>query len=53
MTLALGSLRVPVATAAAIVLAFRGVTTWLTILYGMVVIRWVGLRPPSRHEPGS
>jgi uncharacterized membrane protein YbhN (UPF0104 family) len=47
MTLVLSSLRVPVATAAAIVLAFRGLTSWLTILYGMVVIRWVGLRPPA------
>jgi len=47
----LGSLRVPVATAAAIVLAFRGITFWLTILYGMLVLRWVGLRPSTRVEP--
>jgi hypothetical protein len=51
MTLALGSLRVPVATAAAIVLAFRGLTFWLTILYGMLVLRWVGLKRPGREEP--
>jgi len=51
MTLVLGSLRVPVATAAAIVLAFRGITFWLTILYGMLVLRWVGLRPSARAEP--
>jgi uncharacterized membrane protein YbhN (UPF0104 family) len=47
MTLVLGSLRVPVATAAAIVLAFRGLTLWLTVLYGMLVLRWVGRRRPA------
>jgi len=47
MTLVLGSLRVPVATAAAIVLAFRGLTLWLTVLYGMLVLRWVGRQRPA------
>ena len=43
MTLVLSSLLVPVATAAAITLAFRGITFWLTILYGMLALRWIGL----------
>ncbi len=43
MTLVLSSLLVPVATAAAIAIAFRGITFWLTILYGMLALRWIGL----------
>lgn len=42
MTLALNSMRVPIATAALIVLSYRGFTLWLTMLYGMIAIRWVG-----------
>lgn len=53
MTLVLGSLRVPLATAAAIVLTFRGLTAWLTILYGMLVLRWVGLKPAAPSEPAN
>jgi uncharacterized protein (TIRG00374 family) len=43
MTLALNSLGVPLAPAALIVLGYRGFTLWLTMLYGMIGIRWVGL----------
>jgi uncharacterized protein (TIRG00374 family) len=45
MTLVLSSLRVPLAVAAVIAIAFRGITFWLTILYGMIALRWIGLRP--------
>jgi hypothetical protein len=43
MTLALNSLGVPLAPAALVVLGYRGFTLWLTIVYGMIGIRWVGL----------
>lgn len=43
MTLALNSLGVPLTSAALIVLGYRGFTLWLTMLYGMIGIRWVGL----------
>lgn len=49
MTLVLTSLGMPIATAAVITLAFRGITFWLTILYGMAAMRWIGLQP--RPEP--
>jgi hypothetical protein len=42
MTLALNSMRVPLAPAALIVLGYRGFTLWLTMLYGMIAMRWVG-----------
>lgn len=45
MTLVLSSLRVPLAAAAVIAVAFRGITFWLTILYGMLALRWIGLAP--------
>jgi uncharacterized protein (TIRG00374 family) len=45
MTLVLSSLRVPLPTAAVIAIAFRGITFWLTILYGMAALRWIGLTP--------
>jgi uncharacterized protein (TIRG00374 family) len=43
MTLALNSLGVPLAPAALVVLGYRGFTLWLTMFYGMIGIRWVGL----------
>jgi uncharacterized protein (TIRG00374 family) len=43
MTLALNSLGVPLAPAALVVLGYRGFTLWLTLLYGLIGIRWVGL----------
>ncbi len=48
MTLTLTSLRVPLAPAALIVFGYRGFTLWLTILYGMIAIRWVG--KPSNQK---
>jgi uncharacterized protein (TIRG00374 family) len=42
MTLALTSLRVPLAPAGIITLAYRGITFWLTLAYGALAFRWVG-----------
>jgi len=50
MTLALSSLGVPLVTAALIVLGYRGFTLWLTMLYGMIVIRWVGVSSRKNKE---
>jgi len=50
MTLALTTLRVPLAAATIITLAYRGITLWLTLLYGMIAMRWIG-RQPSAAEP--
>ncbi len=41
LVLALNSMRVPLATAAVIALAYRGVTYWLPLVYGMIAFRWV------------
>jgi len=41
MTLVFTSLGVPAATAAAVTLAFRGLTFWLPFLIGFVILRWV------------
>ena len=49
MTLVLTSLGVPFGRAAVITLAFRGITFWLSILYGMVAVRWICLE--ARPEP--
>lgn len=50
MTLALNSLGVPLAPAALVVLGYRGFTLWLTMFYGMIGIRWVGLSPNKNHK---
>jgi hypothetical protein len=42
MTLVLNSLGVPLAAAAIVTLAYRGITFWLPLLYGMVAFRLVG-----------
>lgn len=47
MTLALTTLRVPLAAATIITLAYRGITLWLTLLYGMVAMRWIGRQPTA------
>ena len=47
MTLALTTLRVPLAAATIITLAYRGITLWLTLLYGMVAMRWIGHQPTA------
>ena len=53
MTLVLTSLGLTFAVAAVITLAFRGITFWLTILYGMLALRWVGSQatPQPRLAP--
>jgi hypothetical protein len=38
------------AAAAVITLAYRAFTVWLTLLYGMVAIRWVGSTPATLEE---
>ena len=45
MTLYLKALQVPLATSAVISIAYRSITFWLTLVYGIVAIRWVGYRP--------
>ncbi len=53
MTIALGSLRVPLGAAAVIALAYRGITFWLPLLYGMLAIRWVGQAADEDQDPTS
>ena len=47
MALALTTLRVPLAAASVITLAFRGITMWLTLLYGALAMRWIGKHPSA------
>ncbi|MDX1600216.1 MAG: lysylphosphatidylglycerol synthase transmembrane domain-containing protein [Anaerolineales bacterium] len=42
MAIGLASLGVPGATATLIALAYRAITFWLPLLYGMLAFRWVG-----------
>src|SRR3990170_2778934 len=53
LTLALNGLGVPLASAAVITLAYRGITLWLMLAYGMIAFRWIGAGspPPSVAEP--
>ena len=54
MTLVLTSLGLSLAVSAVITLTFRGITFWLTILYGMLALRWVGQgqrAPAQSPEP--
>ena len=54
MTLVLTSLGLSLAVSAVITLTFRGITFWLTILYGMLALRWVGQgqrAPAQSTEP--
>lgn len=44
LTLALTTLNVPLSTAAVIAMAYRGITFWLPLLFGMVAFRWVSRR---------
>jgi uncharacterized protein (TIRG00374 family) len=45
LMLTLNSLRIPLATATIIALAYRGVTYWLPLVYGMIAFRWVSREP--------
>ncbi len=47
MTLALVSLNVPLAAAAVITLAYRGISLWLTLAYGLIAFRWLGRHPSA------
>jgi uncharacterized protein (TIRG00374 family) len=54
MTVYISAMGVPLATSAVIALAYRGITFWLTLAYGMVAIRWVGYSPEKplpEHSP--
>jgi len=42
LTLALNGLQIPLASAAVITLAYRGITLWLLLLYGAIAFRWIG-----------
>ncbi|HLB64670.1 MAG TPA: lysylphosphatidylglycerol synthase transmembrane domain-containing protein [Anaerolineales bacterium] len=46
LTLTLTSLRVPLAPAALISLAYRGITLWFPFAYGAIAIRWVSRSAP-------
>jgi hypothetical protein len=41
MTLALGSLNVPLGAATVLVLSYRGIIFWLPLLFGLVALRWL------------
>jgi len=53
MTLYLQALQVPLATSAVISIAYRSITFWLILAYGIVAIRWVGYRPAKLALTGS
>jgi hypothetical protein len=53
MILVMTSLGLTLAVSAVIVIAFRGVTFWLTLLYGMLALRWVGLEPRPATQQTS
>lgn len=45
LTLALGSLNVPLGVAAVLALAYRGITFWIPLLGGMLAFRWLTRAP--------
>jgi len=51
MTLALASFRIPLAAAGLITLAYRGITLWLTILYGLVSFRLLNREAAASSSP--
>jgi uncharacterized protein (TIRG00374 family) len=51
MTLSLASFRIPLAAAGLITLAYRGITLWLTILYGMFSFRLLNRKPNTPPVP--
>ena len=50
MTVYISEMNVPLATAAVISLAYRGITLWLTLAYGLIAIRWVGYKPSKKKS---
>jgi uncharacterized protein (TIRG00374 family) len=53
LTLYLHALGVPLATSAVISVAYRGITFWLTLAYGVIAIRWVGYSPKQLRQERS
>lgn len=51
MTFTLHSLRVPLASAAVIALAYRGITFWLPLSFGMLAFRWASRESSRRTKP--
>ena len=50
MPVTMNSFGIGVDKAVAIALAYRGVTFWLTLAYGLIAVRWVGYQPSSRQD---
>jgi uncharacterized protein (TIRG00374 family) len=53
LTLALGSLNVPLSAAAVLTLAYRGITFWIPLFEGMLAFRWLSHEQkltPSAHS---
>lgn len=54
VALALNSLRIPLAASAVVSLAYRGITFWLPLAFGMLCFQWVvrenGKLLPKRHS---
>jgi uncharacterized protein (TIRG00374 family) len=54
LTLTLASMRVPLAAAALITLAYRGITLWFPLAYGAIAIRYVSrATAPARGQPAA
>lgn len=51
LPLALGSLHVPLGSAAVIALSYRGITFWMPLLFGMLAFRWLSVH--SQPSPNS
>ncbi len=53
LAIGLNSLRVPLGAATVIALAYRGITFWLPLVYGMFAFRWVsrGAEQPAGLHP--
>jgi uncharacterized protein (TIRG00374 family) len=50
MPVTMNSFGIGVDKAVAIALAYRGITFWLTLVYGLVAVRWVGYRPSRSQD---
>jgi uncharacterized protein (TIRG00374 family) len=51
LVLALRSLHVPIGAAAVIALAYRGITFWFPLLFGMLAFRWLTRADKVRADP--
>jgi uncharacterized protein (TIRG00374 family) len=50
MPVTMNSFGIGVDKAVAIALAYRGITFWLTLAYGLVAVRWVGYKPSQQQD---